>query len=73
MIDMVVHRHDLRETLSKLCRLLLAERKPRASAAVRARKKPAPQANGAAGVKLPATADQLAGNSGASAPPNLPS
>src|ERR1700726_4296737 len=30
MIDMVVHRHDLRETLSRLCSLLVTERKHRA-------------------------------------------
>ena len=29
MIDMVVHRHELRETLSKLCSLLVTERKHR--------------------------------------------
>ena len=29
MIDMVVHRHEIRETLSKLCSLLVTERKHR--------------------------------------------
>jgi acetyl-CoA carboxylase carboxyl transferase subunit beta len=38
MVDMVVHRHDLRPTLARLCRLLTK------SPAVEAVSKPAPQA-----------------------------
>jgi acetyl-CoA carboxylase carboxyl transferase subunit beta len=61
MIDMVVHRHDLRQTLSRLCSLLVTERKHRVGMNnVKARKKAAAAANGAAEIKLPATAEQLA-------------
>jgi acetyl-CoA carboxylase carboxyl transferase subunit beta len=38
MVDMVVHRHDLRPTLARLCRLLTK------SPALEAISKPAPQA-----------------------------
>jgi acetyl-CoA carboxylase carboxyl transferase subunit beta len=37
MVDMVVHRHDLRPTLARLCRLLTK------SPAIEAASKPAPQ------------------------------
>jgi acetyl-CoA carboxylase carboxyl transferase subunit beta len=63
MVDMVVHRHDLRETLSRICSLLVTERRHRAGMNnVKFRKK---QAAGdakakAPEIKLPATAEQIA-------------
>jgi acetyl-CoA carboxylase carboxyl transferase subunit beta len=60
MIDMVVHRHDLRDTLSRLCSLLVTERKHRAGMNnVKMRKKAAP-AGASPEIKLPATVEQLA-------------
>jgi acetyl-CoA carboxylase carboxyl transferase subunit beta len=60
MIDMVVHRHDLRETLSRLSSLLVTERRHRAGMNnVKVRRKAA-SANGKAEIQLPATADQVA-------------
>ncbi len=41
MVDMVVHRHKMRETLSRVCRLLMAGTAAGASASEPARKKPA--------------------------------
>jgi acetyl-CoA carboxylase carboxyl transferase subunit beta len=59
MIDMVVHRHDLRDTLSRLCSLLVTERKHRAGMNNVKQKKAA--ATGASPeIKVPATAEQLA-------------
>jgi acetyl-CoA carboxylase carboxyl transferase subunit beta len=60
MIDMVVHRHDLRETLSRICRLLVTERKHRTGMNnVKVRKRAA--ASGATPeIKLPAAAGQIA-------------
>jgi acetyl-CoA carboxylase carboxyl transferase subunit beta len=60
MIDMVVHRHDLRETLSRICRLLVTERKHRTGMNnVKVRKRAA--ATGATPeIKLPAAAGQIA-------------
>jgi acetyl-CoA carboxylase carboxyl transferase subunit beta len=56
MVDMVVHRHELRGTLSRLCSLLVTERKHRAGMNnVKFRKKAAMKAAGAAEIKLPAT------------------
>ncbi len=62
MIDMVVHRHDLRDTLSRLCSLLVTERKHRVGMNnVKLRKKAAQAAESTASeIKLPATAEQLA-------------
>ncbi|MFY9642448.1 MAG: acetyl-CoA carboxylase, carboxyltransferase subunit beta [Rhodomicrobium sp.] len=58
MIDMVVHRHDLRETLSRLCSLLVTERKHRAGMNnVKARTK---AAGGSLEINLPATSEQIA-------------
>ena len=58
MIDMVVHRHDLRETLSRLCSLLVTERRHRAGMNnVKVRKK---AAGGSMEITLPATAEQIA-------------
>jgi hypothetical protein len=80
---MVVHRHDLRDTLSKLCSLLVTDRKHRVGMNnAKARRKAAAQANGLAEIKLPATPDQLSATtapgaapekSAASAAPNPPS
>lgn len=68
MIDMVVHRHDLRDTLSRLCSLLVTERKHRAGMNnVKFRKKKAAaSAATVPEIKLPATQQQL---SATSAPP----
>ncbi len=61
MIDMVVHRHDLRDTLSRLCSLLVTERKHRAGMNnVKMRKKAAASASASPEIKLPATAEQIA-------------
>ncbi len=63
MIDMVVHRHDLRDTLSRLCSLLVTERKHRAGMNnVKLRRKSAAVAVAGASqeIKLPATPEQLA-------------
>ncbi len=61
MIDMVVHRHDLRETLSRLCSLLVTERRHRPGMNnVKFRKKAAAGAKAAPEIKLPATAEQIA-------------
>jgi acetyl-CoA carboxylase carboxyl transferase subunit beta len=61
MIDMVVHRHDLRETLSRLCSLLVTERKHRAGMNnVKFRKKAAAAAKATPEIKLPATTEQIA-------------
>jgi acetyl-CoA carboxylase carboxyl transferase subunit beta len=58
MIDMVVHRHEIRETLSKLCSLLVTERKHRPGMNnVKARMK---AAGGSLEINLPATAEQIA-------------
>jgi len=62
MIDMVVHRHDLRDTLSRLCSLLVTERKHRVGMNnVKLRKKAMPAVTPATEIKLPATPEQLAG------------
>ncbi len=59
MIDMVVHRHDLRDTLSRLCSLIVTERKHRPGMhAVKVRKKTAALATPE--IQLPATAEQIA-------------
>lgn len=59
MVDMVLHRHDLRPTLSRLCSLLVTERKHRAGMNnVKFRRKAAAAAK--ADIKLPATAEQIA-------------
>jgi acetyl-CoA carboxylase carboxyl transferase subunit beta len=60
MIDMVVHRHDLRETLSRLSSLLVTERRHRAGMNNVKMRRRAASANGKAEIQLPATADQLA-------------
>ena len=58
MIDMVVHRHEIRETLSKLCSLLVTERKHRPGMNnVKVRTK---AAGGSLEINLPATAEQIA-------------
>jgi len=58
MIDMVVHRHDLRETLSRLCGLLMSGHRHRAGMNnVKLRKK---AAGGAMEINLPATPEQIA-------------
>ena len=58
MIDMVVHRHEMRETLSKLCSLLVTERKHRPGMNnVKMRTK---AAGGSLEINLPATAEQIA-------------
>jgi len=59
MIDMVVHRHELRETLSRLCSLLATERKQRAGMNA-VRQKKAASAGASPEIKVPATAEQLA-------------
>ena len=59
MIDMVVHRHDLRDTLSRLCSLLVTERKHRAGMN-NVKHKKAAAAGASAEIKVPATAEQLA-------------
>ncbi len=62
MVDLVVHRHQLRETLSRLCSLLVTERRHRAGMNnVKFRKKQAELARQQGQeIKLPATAEQLA-------------
>lgn len=66
MIDMVVHRHGLRETLSRLCSLLVTERKHRAGMNnVKVRTK---AAGGSLEINLPATSEQIAA-ANAEAPP----
>ncbi len=60
MIDMVVHRHDLRDTLSRLCSLLVAERRHRAGMNNVKQKNAAASASGSPEIRLPATAEQLA-------------
>jgi acetyl-CoA carboxylase carboxyl transferase subunit beta len=77
MIDMVVHRHELRETLSRLCSLLVTGRKQRVGLNnVKLRKKVAASLNGAHEIKLPATPEQLAAKPGPDGlsddPPDLP-
>jgi acetyl-CoA carboxylase carboxyl transferase subunit beta len=57
MIDMVVHRHDLRDTLSRLCSLL-AHRPGMNN--VKQRKKAAAHAGASPEIQLPATAEQIA-------------
>ena len=58
MIDMVVHRHEIRETLSKLCSLLVTEREHRPGMNnVKVRMK---AAGGSLEINLPATAEQIA-------------
>ena len=67
MIDMVVHRHDLRDTLSRLCSLLVTERKHRAG--MNNVKQKAAAASGASPeIRVPATAEQLAAASNKSKP-----
>jgi len=75
MIDMVVHRHELRETLARICAMLSAERRAEegkgrgeaSSADGNAR-----HLNGAAPeAKLPATAEQIAAATTAPASPEL--
>jgi acetyl-CoA carboxylase carboxyl transferase subunit beta len=59
MIDMVVHRHDMRDTLARLCSLLVTERKHRAGMNnVKQRKKAA--AGDPAEIKVPAGEEQPA-------------
>ena len=58
MIDMVVHRHDLRDTLSRLCSLLVTERKHRAGMN-NVKHKKAAAAGASPEIKVPATAEQL--------------
>jgi acetyl-CoA carboxylase carboxyl transferase subunit beta len=59
MIDMVVHRHDLRETLSRLCRLL----SHRAGMNNVKQRKTGALAGASPEIQLPATADQIATSS----------
>jgi acetyl-CoA carboxylase carboxyl transferase subunit beta len=68
MIDMVVHRHDLRDTLSRLCSLLVTERKHRTGMNNVKRKKAVASANGVAEIKLPATAGQFPAQASGSKP-----
>ncbi|MBI4723660.1 MAG: acetyl-CoA carboxylase carboxyltransferase subunit beta [Rhodomicrobium sp.] len=73
MIDMVVHRHDLRETLSRLCSLLVTERRHRPGMNnVKFRKKAAAGAKAAPEIKLPATAEQIAATGQGPAPSESP-
>jgi acetyl-CoA carboxylase carboxyl transferase subunit beta len=77
MIDMVVHRHDLRDTLSRLCSLLVTERKHRAGMNNVKMRKKAAAAGASPEIKLPATAEQLAvakptGDSSGDASPLVP-
>jgi acetyl-CoA carboxylase carboxyl transferase subunit beta len=59
MIDMVVHRHDIRETLARLCSLLVTERKSRTGMNnVKQRKKAT--AGASAEIKVPAAGEQPA-------------
>ena len=74
MIDMVVHRHELRDTLSRLCSLLVTERRRRAGMDT-AKQKKAAHASASPELKVPATADQLAamaGNKGKPAAEDVP-
>jgi acetyl-CoA carboxylase carboxyl transferase subunit beta len=60
MVDMVVHRHDLRDTLSRLCSMLVTERRHRAGMNnVKMRKKAAAAKAAEKEIKLPATIEQL--------------
>ncbi len=71
MVDMVVHRHELRETLSRLCSLLVTERKHRAGMNNVKQRRKAAAAAAAAEIKLPATPEQLAATMSAKAPASL--
>ena len=51
MVDMVVHRHDLRPTLARLCRILTK------SPAIEAAPKPAPSIAVSAPAQIPPAAD----------------
>ncbi len=67
MIDMVVHRHDLRDTLSRICSLLVTERRHRPGMNnVKVRKK---TAGGSLEINLPATPEQIASADGAAEAP----
>jgi acetyl-CoA carboxylase carboxyl transferase subunit beta len=68
MIDMVVHRHELRETLSRLCSLLVTERRHRAGMNNVKQRKRAAAAGAAPEIKLPATPEQIAASMAASPP-----
>ncbi|MBT3071074.1 acetyl-CoA carboxylase, carboxyltransferase subunit beta [Rhodomicrobium sp. Az07] len=67
MIDMVVHRHELRDTLARICAMLSADRHSREAKARTvgsSAEANAPKLNGAASdAKLPATAEQIAASS----------
>jgi acetyl-CoA carboxylase carboxyl transferase subunit beta len=68
MIDMVVHRHELRQTLSRLCSLLVTERKHRPGMNnVKVRKKT--QAAAGREIQLSATAEQIVNSSANAAAP----
>ncbi len=83
MIDNVVHRHDLRETLSRICSLLVTERKHRAGMNnVKFRKKQTANASAPQEINLPATVEimpasagdnAMSGASGSAAAANPPS
>jgi acetyl-CoA carboxylase carboxyl transferase subunit beta len=61
MVDMVVHRHKLRETLSSLLSMLVTERKHRAGMNnVKQKRAAAKAAQAQPEIKLPATPDQIA-------------
>ena len=68
MIDMVVHRHDLRDTLSRLCSLLVTERKHRAGMNNVKHKNAAASASASPEIRVPATAEQLAAMANKSKP-----
>ncbi len=67
MIDMVVHRHDLRDTLSRLCSLLATERKHRAGMND-VKQKAAATSGSSPEIRVPATAEQLAAAASKSKP-----
>ncbi len=67
MLDMVVHRHELRETLSRLCRLLVTERRHRPGMNnVKFRMKNAKATSAAGEINLPVTIEQATAPAAAS-------
>jgi acetyl-CoA carboxylase carboxyl transferase subunit beta len=70
MVDMVVHRHDLRDVLSRLCSLLVTERRHRAGMNNVKQKLKAKAAQAQEiEIKLPATPEQIAASADT---PSLP-
>ncbi len=71
MIDMVAHRHELRDTLSRLCRLLRAERGRHAGMNNVKQKHVSAASDGSSEIRAPATAEQVAAAGGKSKPEQI--